>query len=353
MKSPSSNVLRIIDASLNRIGEGLRVLEEYARFSLNDTALTQQLKNLRHKLVRVDARMQTQLLRGRDSQGDVGADMEVPGESKQRDIAGTISANARRVQESLRVMEEIARDPDLNLETDAYKKARFDLYTVEKELLTRMLRKDKLKRLAGLYVIIDIAFLSGRSIARVAMETIQGGAKVIQLRDKERPTRESLISAIELRDICAQHNILFIINDSLEVALASDADGLHVGQDDLPVNVARRLLPADKILGCSVRTLDEAKRAMVEGADYLGVGAIYPTATKQTEEVVGPDRLKEIRRALDLPLVAIGGINQTNLKTVMKAGADAAAVISAVMGAGDVEKATRQLVEIIGGEHVK
>lgn len=353
MKPPSRDILRIIDASLNRIGEGLRVLEEYARFSLDDADLTQQLKNLRHRLVRIDAGLQSQLLRGRDSPGDIGADMEVPGESKQRDVAGTISANARRVQESLRVMEEMARDPDLNLETNTYKQARFSLYTIEKELLARMLRQGKLQRLTGLYVIIDIAFLKGRNLADVAMQAIRGGAKVIQLRDKERCVKDVLDSALELHDLCASHNVLFIVNDSLEVALASEADGLHVGQDDLPCAIARRLLPIDKILGCSARTLEEARKARSDGADYLGIGAIYPTTSKETLEAIGPDALKEIRRALDLPLVAIGGINQTNIKAVMKAGADAAAVISAVMGADDVEKATRQLVELIGGAHVK
>jgi thiamine-phosphate pyrophosphorylase len=349
MKPPSRDILRIIDASLNRIGEGLRVLEEYARFSLDDTVLTQQLKNLRHRLVRVDKKLQSQLLRGRDSAGDIGADMEVPGENKQRDIAGSISANARRVQESLRVMEELARDPELNLETNTYKQARFELYTIEKELLARMLRQDKLKRLAGLYVIIDIAFLKGRRLASVAAQAIRGGATTIQLRDKERNVREFLDSAVELRDACAEHNVLFIVNDSLEVALASEADGLHVGQEDLPVAIARRLLPIDKILGCSARNMDEAKKARSDGADYLGIGAIYPTTSKDVVEAIGPDTLREIRRALDLPLVAIGGINQTNLKAVIKAGADAAAVISAVMSADDVEKATRQLVQIIEG----
>jgi len=349
MKPLSRDILRIVDASLNRIGEGLRVLEEFARFSLNDSVLTQQLKNLRHKLVRVDKTLQSQLIRGRDSAADIGADMEVPGENKARDIAGSISANARRVQESLRVMEELARDPELNLETNTYKQARFEIYTIEKDLLARMLRQDKLKRLAGLYVIIDIARLKGRNVADVAAQVIRGGATTIQLRDKERKVKDFLNSALELRHICSEHNILFIVNDSLEVTLASDADGLHIGQDDLPFDTARRLLPIDKILGCSVSTIDEAKKARAEGADYLGVGAIYPTTSKDTAGTIGPDALRDIRRAVDLPLVAIGGINQNNLKAVMKAGADAAAVISAVMDADDIEKATRQLGQIIEG----
>ena len=349
MKPPSRDTLRIIDASLNRIGEGLRVLEEYARFSLNDTALTQQLKNLRHRLVRVDPELQIQLLQGRDSSGDVGADMEVPGETRQRNVSGAIAANARRVQESLRVMEEISRDPDLALESNSYKQARFELYTIEKDLTSRMLRRDKLKRLTGLYVIIDIAFLKGRNLADIAAQAIRGGAATIQLRDKEHSSRDFLEAALELKKVCADRDILFIINDSLEVALASGADGLHIGQDDLPIATARRLLPIDKILGGSARTLAEAKKARDEGADYLGVGAIFPTATRYNAGATGTGIIRKIKKAAGLPLVAIGGINKNNLKEVMQAGADTAAVISAVMGADNVEKATRQLVKIIEG----
>ena len=347
MKEIPADRLRIIDANLNRIGEGLRVLEEFARLSLNDTALTQQLKNMRHKMVNIDAEFQQKLVRARDAEGDIGSNMEVEGEDKTREVKETIAANARRVQESLRVMEEIAKAPGLSLDSDEYRKARFALYTIEKELLSRMLRKDKIKRLAGLYVIIDTAWLKGRSHSEVASQAIRGGAKVIQLRCKEKSIKEFLNIAGDLKKLCSEHDILFIVNDSLEVALAVDADGLHVGQDDLPVETARRLLPIDKILGCSVRTVDEARTAQNNGADYLGVGAMYSTASKEAAEVVGPEKLKEIRQAVDLPIVAIGGINKSNLRAVMKAGANAAAVISAVMGAEDVEGETRQLVKII------
>jgi thiamine-phosphate pyrophosphorylase len=350
MKTIPVSQLRIIDANLNRIGEGLRVLEEFARLSLNDADLTGQLKNIRHKMLHVDMELQQRLLQARDAAGDVGAGMEAPGEEKRRDVTETIIANARRVQESLRVMEEMAKAPGLALESESYQQARFALYTIEKELLSKMLRQDKVKRLAGLYVIIDTEFLRGRSHTDVAAQAIRGGAKVIQLRDKKDSIRNFFTIAGELHRLCREHNVLFIVNDSLEVALAVNADGLHVGQDDLPVEVARRLLPIDKILGCSARTIDKAKKAQAEGADYLGVGAIYATATKTTAEVVGPGRIKEIKRGVNLPIVAIGGINKSNLSAVLKAGADAVAVISAVMGAADIEKATRQLVEIVEGE---
>jgi thiamine-phosphate pyrophosphorylase len=351
MKTIPVNQLRIIDANLNRIGEGLRVLEEFARLSLNDADLTGQLKSLRHKMLHIDMALQQRLLQARDAAGDVGAGMEAPGEEKRRDIAETIVANARRVQESLRVMEEIAKEPGLALKSESYQQARFALYTIEKELLSKMLRQDKVKRLVGLYVIIDTEFLRGRSHLDVAEQAIRGGAKVIQLRDKKDSIRNFFTIAGELRKLCAEHNVLFIVNDSLEVALAVDADGLHVGQDDIPTATARRRLPIDKILGGSARTVNEARIAQAEGADYLGVGAMYATTTKATAEVVGPGRIKEIKRTVGLPIVAIGGINKSNLSAVLKAGADAVAVISAVMGAADIEKATRQLVKIIEGEH--
>lgn len=353
MEAIPADTLRIIDANLNRIGEGLRVLEEIARLTLNDTVLTQQLKNLRHEMVKVGAELPPRLLQARDAADDVGADLEVPGEERQRDIQAIIAANARRVQESLRVMEELARTPGLDLDTEKYRRARFSLYTVEKRLLSRMLRQDRIKRLAGLYVIVDTAVLKGRSHTDIATQVIRGGAKIIQLRDKEHSQKELLAMAQEMKNLCAEQDVLFIVNDYLDIALAVDADGLHLGPDDLPIAIARRLLPIDKILGGSARTVDRATVAQSEGADYIGVGAMYPTATKERAEVVGPGRLKEIRQSVALPLAAIGGINEDNVREVIKAGASAVVVISAVLEAEDVAGATRQLVEIIKGERLE
>jgi len=342
--------LRIIDASLNRIGEGLRLLEEVARLTLNDATLTQQLKNMRHEMTRVDLPRQQQLLQARDSEGDVGADMEVAGEEKQRELPITIVANARRVQESLRVMEELSKVPGLGLEPEKFKQARFTLYTIEKTLLSRVLRQDKIQRLRGLYVIIDTSALKQRNHVEAAGQAIRGGAKIIQLRDKVHSKKELLVIAESLKTLCAEQGALFIMNDELNVALAVDADGLHVGQDDLPINIARRLLPIDKILGGSARTVEKATMAQSEGADYIAVGAMYPTPSKETAEVVGPERLKQIRRAVTLPLVAIGGINAGNVGGILAAGADSVAVISAVLGAADIEEASRRISKKVEGE---
>ena len=294
-------ILRIIDANLNRMGEGLRILEELARLSLNDADLTQQLKNMRHELLRVDSELQQELLQARDPVGDVGADMEVPGEDRERSTAGTIVANARRVQESLRVMEEMARAPGLELDTDKYRQARFSLYDIEKILLSRILRQDRLKRLTGLYVIIDTAALKGKSHIEAAAQAIRGGAGIIQLRDKEQSKKELLTIARELRKLCTEHNVLFIMNDYLDIALVVEADGLHVGPDDLPLEIARQLLPIDKILGGSARTVESVTAAKAAGADYIGVGAMYPTATRMNPRWWGLNVLRRYGRRWTFP----------------------------------------------------
>ena len=343
----SHQTLRIIDASLNRIGEGLRFLEDLARLLLNDATLTQQLKNMRHELIRGDWPFHQQLLESRDSAGDIGIDMEVPGEEKQRDLPTTVMANARRVQESLRTLEELAKIPGISqkLDPEKFKQTRFSLYTVEQDLLAKLLRKEKTDRLRGLYVIIDTPALKGRGHVEVADQVIRGGATTIQLRDKTMSRKELLSIAQELKKLCAEHNVLFIVNDYLDLALAAEADGLHLGQDDLPIKVARKLLPINRLLGCSVTTVEQAVAAASEGADHIAVGSMYPTPSKETAKVVGLEMLRQVRQKVSLPLVAIGGINKDNAAEVRTSGADSVAVISAVVGAKDPEEEARKLVD--------
>jgi len=336
--------LRIIDANLDRIGEGLRLLEDLARFLLNDAPLTRQLKTMRHELVTSDLSFKQKLLQARHAQGDVGVNIEAPEQMKEKGLAELVVANAQRAQQSLRVVEELAKMPGVKLDREKFKKARFNLYTIERELLSKLLRKDKARHISGLYIILDTQSLNRRSHLEVAREMIRGGAKVIQLRDKMTGKGELLAIARKLKSLCAQHGVLFIVNDYLDLALAADADGLHLGQDDLPVEAARRLLPLDKILGCSVTTVDQATAAQSQGADYIAVGAIYPTSTREMVEVIGLERLRLIKKGVSLPLVAIGGINQANAAEVLAAGADSVAVISAILQAESPEKATRQII---------
>lgn len=351
MTQPTKETLRIIDANLNRLGEGLRFLEDVARLMLNDTSLTQQLKDIRHGILETNLDVNTRLLQARNSEGDVGIDIEAPEQKQARDLPTAVIANSRRVQESLRTIEELAKLPEnpLKLDSNKLKQSRFQIYTLERKLLFGLLRREKTERLRGLYVIIDTQSLKGRSHVEVAQQALKGGARTIQLRDKTPDKRVLLPIALQLKKLCAEHNALFIMNDYLDLALASDADGLHLGQQDLPIGVVRKLLPADKILGCSANTVEQAVAGQAEGADYIGVGCIYPTASKDDVIVVGEERIREMKKAVKLPLVAIGGINEKNAAEVINAGADAIAVISAVVGAESPEAAARELVKKIEG----
>ncbi len=344
----SRQILRIIDASFNRVSEGMRVLEEVSRMVLNDEALTQELKTVRHKLVVTDAATNERLLEARDAENDVGADMGVPGEGQEKELRNVIVANARRTQESLRTLEELAKIPGAlaNLDTNKFRQARFSLYTIERQLISRLLRRDKAKLLSGLYVIIDTQVLMGRDPVEIARQVIRGGAKVIQLRDKTLGKNKLIGIARQLKSLCAGQNVLFIMNDYLDLALAVGADGLHIGQKDLPFDVARKLMPIDMLLGCSVTTAAQALAAQSQGADYIAVGSIYPTSSKESVEVVGPERLNEVKQAVPLPLVGIGGINLNNAPEVIRAGADSICVISAVLGAESPEEAARQMAGV-------
>jgi thiamine-phosphate pyrophosphorylase len=217
-------------------------------------------------------------------------------------------------------------------------------------MVFKLLRRHKAERVAGLYLIIDVQTLGGRSEVEAARQAVQGGTRIIQLRDKIRPKRELVPLAQELRKVCTQYDVLFIVNDHLDVALASDADGLHLGQDDLPLSIARRLLPVDKIVGCSTATLDEALQAQKQGADYIAVGSIYPTPSKPGTRLAGIETLLHVKKQVSIPVVAVGGINEDNVAEVMSASADAVAVISAVLKANDVKEASRRLTAIIGGK---
>jgi len=202
-----------------------------------------------------------------------------------------------------------------------------------------------------LHVLTDRKTSGGRSHLQVAEAAIAGGADVLQLRDKEAPSGRLYQEAMQLRKITRDAKVPFIVNDRLDIALAVDADGVHVGQSDLPASVARRILGPGKILGVSVDTVEQAILAEKDGADYLGVGPVFEArGTKpDTGDPVGIDCIARIRRHCRLPIVAIGGINAENAGKVREAGADAVAVISAIVSADDISQATRRLKRILEG----
>jgi thiamine-phosphate pyrophosphorylase len=194
-----------------------------------------------------------------------------------------------------------------------------------------------------LYLVTDRRWLGGRALPDCVEEAILGGATVIQLREKEISSREYLELAAAIKAVAGKHGIPLIINDRVDIALASGAGGVHLGPDDMPVGDARRLLGADKIIGASAASVEEALLYERQGADYLGVGAVFPTATKSGTESVSLKELAAVKSAVRIPVVAIGGITEANAPAVMAAGADGAAVVSAIMNTQDIRDAARRL----------
>ena len=214
--------------------------------------------------------------------------------------------------------------------------------------LGAQLRQEQADRIRGLYVIIDPQVTGGRDPLAIAEAALQGGARMLQLRDKLRDKGQSLPLALDLQRLCEAHDALLIINDHLDLAAAVGSGGAHVGQTDLPVAEARKVLAPHQVLGRSNREFDQLAQSAEMGADHLAFGPIYMTDTKSiVRNPQGPERLRQARAVSDLPLVAIGGINAQNVGPVIDAGADAVCVTAAVGAAPDPEAAANQLVEAI------
>lgn len=195
-----------------------------------------------------------------------------------------------------------------------------------------------------LYVITDPALSRGRSHVEIARAALEGGADAVQLRDKSSTGSNLSRWSREIQPLARKFGAVFTVNDRVDVALVAEADGAHVGQEDLPAREARRLLPRPRVLGVSAGSLEEARRAEKDGADYIGVGPIFPTATKpDAGEALGLDRLAAIAAAVSIPAIAIGGITLENIASVFAAGAAGAAVVSAVVSAEDMAAAARAL----------
>lgn len=208
---------------------------------------------------------------------------------------------------------------------------------------------NKIKIDYSLYLVTDRKLLGERDLVQSIELAIQGGVSLVQLREKSVSSREFLELAFRVKEITSRYKIPLIINDRLDIALAVEADGLHVGQDDLPMLKARELLGPDKIIGVSARTLAEALLAQEQGADYLGVGAIFKTSTKTDALEVSLEQLENIKKAVSIPVVAIGGINLENVRQVMATGVDGVSVVSAILAQDNILMAAGQLREILSG----
>jgi thiamine-phosphate pyrophosphorylase len=210
------------------------------------------------------------------------------------------------------------------------------------------MNRRRIKQRLAVYLVLGLEDGGGKDAVQIARSALEGGITLLQLREKNAPLPQLLEVGGEIRDLCREYHVPFIVNDRIDVAMLLDADGVHVGQEDIPCRLARRLLGSDKLIGVSASTLEEARMAAQDGADYIGVGAIYATATKgDAGEPIGTSLITEIAELLQIPQVGIGGIRLDNAAAVIEAGADGIAVVSAITQSGDPAAAARKLLDCV------
>jgi thiamine-phosphate pyrophosphorylase len=338
MRSDSGHeVYRIIDASLNRAGEGIRTLEEYARFVLDDAELTAQFKSLRHRLTAsLSPLPRRRYLQARDTPSDVGTHLSIESERRRNSLSEVIAAAATRTQQSLRCLEEYGKTIDPAMAADL-EQVRYAAYTLCQQLELSVIRRDRTQSLwdARVYVLIDAAPTEANFV-RLVRTLADGGADMLQLRDSTQDDRTLYERARIGAAIAREHRSLFIVNDRADIAAAAETDGVHVGQEELPAAAARQLVGPDRLVGVSTHGIAEVRGAVAEGADYIGCGPTFPGNTKSFDDFPGTDFLREVAdEAIPIPWFAIGGITPEKLPEVIDAGCRRIAVTGAVRDADD------------------
>ena len=340
--------LRLLDANLDRAREGLRVLEDWCRFALDRPDLVARSKDLRQRLGR---QHHERFKLARHSASDPAAGLAHPAQLERLDDGAVLAANAARVQEALRVLEEFGRrdEPELASEAAAI---RYLVYDLEVDLIQASRlgpgRRELLRR-THLYLVTSPV----PDLEAVVAAALAGGVRLVQYRAKQvsgpgapppLDDLQRLQQARRLRTLCAQAGALFLVNDRIDIALAVEADGVHLGQGDLPPAVARRLLGPERLIGRSTQRIAELQQAVSDGCDYVGVGPVHATPTKAGREPVGLAYVAEAATASPIPWFAIGGIDSGNLAAVRAAGGRRVAVVRAITEAPDPAAAAAALL---------
>ena len=338
--NPPPSVLRILDANANRAREALRTVEDYARFSLDDPALCGALKALRHGLAAAMAGVAADAMLHRDTAGDVGTSIKTPDELIRPSAADVVTAAGKRLGEALRVIEEYLKLSD-PVAASAVETIRYRFYDLEKAVALTL-------RPAGRFASVRLYVLITESACKkpwreVAAAALDGGAECLQLREPGMDAGELLVRATWLADLCGRRGALSIINDRPDVALLAGADGVHVGQGDLPAVEARKIVGWDKIVGVSTHEIAQVRRARADGADYVGVGPVYLSGTKRRAVIPGLPFLCEAASGGRMPTVAIAGITAENADEVAATGVQSLAVTAAVCGSDDPAGAARDI----------
>lgn len=334
--------LRILDANANRAAEGLRAVEEYARFACDDAHLSLLCKQLRHELTALLARLPAEaIIAARETQADVGTTLATEGERTRVELADVARANCKRVEQALRCLEEYAKLVDAEVST-RIRNLRYRAYTLARAF---EIGENSRQRLATalLYVLVD-GRASEAEFASLVSSLIEAGVHVLQLRDKELSDRELLGRARLLRQLTQAQPALMIINDRPDLAALSAADGVHVGQDELCVKDVRAVIGPEALVGVSTHNIRQARQAVLDGANYIGCGPVFPTPTKAFEGYPSLEFLHEVAAEISLPAFAIGGICEANLADVQGCHFRRIAVSHAVLRAADPAAAARRLL---------
>ena len=334
----------MLDANLNRCREGLRTAEDVARFALDDAALTRELRGLRQELTAAFATIESDAVGWRDTPGDVATSTKQAEPAERRDLANLAIAGIKRSQEALRVIAEVAKVVHPDAATTA-ERLRYRSYEIERRLRLALRVGERFASVRLYLILTESACRRGwLETAEAAIAGGVGGVDCLQLREPDLPAGELLARAKRLRELCRDAGVLFIVNDRPDVALLSKADGVHVGQTDLPAADVRRIVGPRAIVGVSTHTIGQVRQARRDGADYVGVGPVFPSATKPRDILPGLAFAGAAAELNLLPTVAIAGITPANAADVWATGVTSIAVASAITMQDDPAAAARALL---------
>lgn len=337
---------RMIDANRNRVAEGLRVIEDFTRFCQEDRDLTEKIRRLRHEVRKNLRSLEEEILAARCTARDPGREVSAGSDlDRKTGDSQFIAANFRRAEEGIRVIEEALHRLAMEELAKKYEELRFCLYDLERTVFLQTEKKQKMAFWEySFYGITAEEYSLGRSNPEVVAEMLAAGIRIIQYREKEKNLREKYAEAMILRRMTRESGALFLVNDHVDLALMVEADGVHIGQDDLPLPEVRKLLGPGKIIGVSTHSPEQARRAVAEGADYIGVGPLFATATKRDVcPPVGLGYLDFAVKEIPVPLVAIGGIKEHNLEEVCRHGARCVAMVTEITGAEKIREKIERL----------
>ncbi len=322
-------VYQIIDANLDRAREGLRVLEDWARFGFGKNDFVAKIKNYRQILGKNHLGIYKQ---SRNQIEDQCKGLTHQEQSNRKTPEQIISSNAGRVQEALRVIEEFSRLHNQELSKIA-SEIRYEIYTLEIDLLNLSNSNglEEILKENDLYIITD----PKENLLEIIEDILIAGVKIIQHRFKTGTDKDNLEEAIHIKNLCKRYNSLFIINDRIDIALASNADGIHLGQDDIDLKTARKLLGNSKIIGISANNEIDISDALKKGCDYIGIGPVFETATKKDKKPLGIEKIKTLTKDLNIPWFAIGGVTKKNISYLKSNGFQKVALVSELMNSED------------------